>query len=256
MNIIKFELKRYLTFIIVWSITIVLISALFVSFYPMLKGDLSSFAKIMENYPEIIKKMFGFNADLLTSSLGYYSSFAFAFILLFASISASILGFTILSGDVFKKSAEFLYTKPVTRQKIVVSKITASVLLLIIFNVIVLIFNYLILAITGPINIYLYFLVTSVLFFVQVSFFSISLLISLFMKIKSPIASGLAVTFMFYIGGVALSNDFRVLIPFKYFDMLNVISNKEYEVEYLILILFIFIISIISSIFVFEKKDL
>lgn len=256
MNIVKFEFKNHLKFIIIWAVTIVLISALFLSFYPMLKGDISSFAEVMKNYPVVIQKMFGFNSELLKSALGYYASFAFTFIILFSAIAASILSFSILSSDPVKKSAEFLYTKPVSRQSIVVNKIVASLMLIILFNLIVIISNYVLLSLVGSFDLVTYLLVTLVLFFIQVSMFSIALLISLFIKVKTPIANGLGLTFMFYLGSVAFSNDVRFLIPFKYFDMLDIVMNKTYEVTYLFLVLFIFLISIFASIYVFEKKDL
>lgn len=256
MNIIKFEFKNNLKFILAWTLAIIVVTGVFISFYPLVSNDIDSFAEIMKNYPAAIQKMFGFNPDLLTDILGYYSSFAFTFVLLFSAICASILGFSILSKDLINKSAEFLYAKPIKRSMIVIYKALSGLLLIMFLNMFVLLINYSMLSMIGSFDMLSYLLVTLVIFFIQVSFYSISLFISHFMKVKSSIATGLGVTFMFYIGGVALSNDFRAVIPFKYFNMLDIINNKTYDLFYVLLVFMLFLVSVITGILVYNKKDL
>lgn len=256
MNIINFELKNNKKFLIGFLISVSLISLLFISFYPMLKNDLQAFSDVMKNYPAIIQNMFGFNEDLLTSVLGYYGTFAFTFILLFSAIFSTILGFSILSKELMYKVTEFLYVKPIKRERIIFYKYLSGILLIIIFNICLLLINFIILNFMDKIDIKLYILITLTIMFVQFSLYSISVLISSLIKVKSDIALGLATTFLFYIGSIALSNDFKILIPFKYFDIVYIMGHRSYEIFYLVLTFIIMITSLLVSIRSFQKKDL
>ena len=55
MNIFFHELKAYRKSTIIWSVSLVLIIVLFMSFYPAFAKDAEEFPKIMEGYPEAIR---------------------------------------------------------------------------------------------------------------------------------------------------------------------------------------------------------
>lgn len=256
MNIFKFEIKNNLKFILYWVVAICLLSLLYISFYPMLEGELSSFEKIMSNYPDAIVKALGFDAKLITSLTGYYATFVLNFVILFSTICSSILGFSIIAKDLTFKRTEFLYTKPVKREEIILSKITSGLFLLLIFNIIFAIFNFSILIFMGELKLKVFLLSTFVIFLMQVIFYSISLIVSVFLKSKTNVGSGISLVFLFYILGFALSNDFRIFIPFKYYDMNYIINNLSYEYEFIVINLIIFISAIVFNIMFYRKGDL
>ena len=70
---------------------------------------------MLDNFPPAIKAAMGIAVDSFKSPLGYYT-FAFTYSLLFGAIQAMNLGIGIVSKEEREKTADFILTKPVSRQ--------------------------------------------------------------------------------------------------------------------------------------------
>lgn len=262
MNMFLHELKAYRKSTIVWACALVAVSILFLSLFPSFSKDVAEFNKILESFPEGVRKALGVSIDSIATFIGFYS-YVFLYIVLCSSIQAMNLGISILSKEVREKTADFLLTKPVTRMQVVTSKLLAALTSLIITNVV-----YIAAATTaslvmteGVLDFKIFFMISITGFFVQLMFLSLGIIISVLVpKIRSVLPISLSIVFGLFIismfGSVIGDNVIRYITPFKYFDTAYIIKNSAYEVSFIIIeILFIGITTAISYL-IYSKKDI
>ena len=262
MNIFIHELKAYRKSTIIWTISLIMIVLLFMSFYSSFAKDAEEFTKILEAYPETIRELLGVNLGNFFTILGFYS-FLLTFITFCGAIQAMNLGTSIVSKEVREKTADFLLTKPVTRTAILTAKLLAAFSSIVITNILYLTATSFILfqVKTGEFNLKLFIMLSLTMFFVQLLFLAIGMFISvIFSKIKSVLTVSLATVFAFYFLGMFSSTtgeeSKRYLSPFKYFDTVYIIENSSYEATFLITSAAIIILSIASCYYVYNKKDI
>jgi ABC-2 type transport system permease protein len=229
--------------------------------FPAFSSDAAEFKKILEGYPEALRKAIGLSIDSLTSFLGFYS-FTFLYIMLCGAMQAMNLGTSIISKEVREKTADFLLTKPVTRTKIMTSKLLAALASLVITNIVYLIAVNIMSSIvnTEEYSTKIFFMLSITLFFLQLIFLALGIIISVVMpKIKSVLPISLSTVFgLFFIGAIgATSGDeaLRYISPFKYFDTAYIIKNSSYEASFIITGIVFIILAISASYLIYSKKD-
>jgi ABC-2 type transport system permease protein len=235
---------------------------LFLSIFPSFSKDADEFQKLLEGYPEAVRKAIGLELDTVFTILGFYS-YSFLYISLCAAIQAMNLGTSIVSKEVREKTADFLLTKPVTRQKIMSSKLLAALTSLIITNIAFIIASYVMASqvTTEDYSSTGLFLISFSLFFVQLIFLALGLVISVVArKVKSVLTVSLSTVFTFFIISMLSSANGdgakRYLTPFEYFDPAYIIKHSRYETSFLVAGMAIIFISIIASYVVYTKKDI
>jgi ABC-2 type transport system permease protein len=262
MNIFFHELKAYRKSTIIWSVSLVLIIVLFMSFYPAFAKDAEDFKKIMEGYPEAIRNAIGFNLGNFFTILGFYC-FPLSFITLCGAIQGMNLGTSIVSKEVREKTADFLLTKPVTRATVLTAKLMAAFVSIVITNIVYL-------AVTifiafqvkiDDFSLKILIMLSLTMFFIQLIFLALGIIISVIVpKIKSVLTVSLATVFAFYFLGMFSSTTGeeakRYISPFKYFDTAYIIKHESYEASFLIVGAVIIILAITASYFVYAKKDI
>lgn len=262
MNIFLHELNAYRKSTIIWSISLILIIVLFLSFYPSFAKDAEGFKKIMEGYPKAIRDALGFNLGNFFTILGFYC-FPLSFVTLCGAIQAMNLGTSIVSKEVREKTADFLLTKPVTRSMVLTSKLFAALASIIITNIVYLtaasIASFQVK--TADFSFNLFLMLSLTLFFIQLIFLAIGLMLSVLVpKIKSVLTVSLATVFAFYFLGMFSDTTGeeakRYLSPFKYFDTAYIIKHANYEAAFLIAGAVIMIIAVAASYLVYAKKDI
>ncbi len=261
MNIFFHEWKAYRKSTIIWSVSLVLIIALFMSFYPAFAKDAESFQKIMEGYPEAIRNAIGFNLGFFTI-LGFYC-FPLSFITLCGAIQGMNLGTSIVSKEVREKTADFLLTKPVTRSSVLTSKLMAAFASIVVTNIVYLAVTILITfqVKTADFSLKVLIMLSLTMFFIQLIFLALGIMISVIVpKIKSVLTVSLTTVFAFYFLGMFSSTTGeeakRYISPFKYFDTAYIIKHAGYEASFLIVGAVIIILAITASYFVYLKKDI
>ncbi|MDR6551740.1 ABC transporter permease subunit [Paenibacillus qinlingensis] len=261
MNIFLHEVKAYRKTTLIWTLSLMLIVIFFLSLFPSISKDISEFSNILQGYPEGIRKALGIEIESFGSILGFYS-YIFMYITLCGAIQAMILGTSILSKEVREKTADFLLTKPVSRTRILTAKLLAAVVLLLLTSAI-----YTITAIItavqlspDPFSGNLFIMISSTLFFVQLIFLAIGILVSVvFPRIKAVLSVSLGTVFAFFlIGMIIATNDSgakRYLSPFKYFDTKFIIHHANYEAAYLLAATGIIFVFVLVSYLLFTRRD-
>ncbi|MEH7011125.1 ABC transporter permease subunit [Neobacillus niacini] len=262
MNILLHELKAYRKSTIIWTISLIMVVALFMSFYPSFTKDTEEFRKLLEGYPAALREAFGINLDNFFSILGFYC-YGLSFVTLCGAIQAMNLGTSIVNKEVREKTADFLLTKPVTRTTVLTNKLLAALISIIITNIVYLAVATLLAyqVATEDFNVSIFILLSLTVLFVQLIFLALGIIISVIVqKIKSVLTVSLATVFAFYFLGMFSSTSAeeakRYLSPFKYFDTAYIIEKSGYEASFLITGAVVIIVAIGASFFIYAKKDI
>lgn len=262
MNIFLYELKAYRKSTIIWTLSLLALVVVFMAMFPSFSKDAEEFKKLLEVYPEAVRKAIGLDMDHFFSILGFYS-YAFVYITLCGAIQAMNLGTSIVSKEVREKTADFLLTKPVTRTQILTAKLLAALTSIVLTNIVFLIVSSLIASKVST-EVYsgkTFLIITLTLFYIQLIFLSLGLLLSVVVrKIKSVITVSLGIVFTFFVIGMLSSTSGdegkRYLSPFKYFDTAYLIKHSSYEFSYIFVGALIVITCIVASYIVYTKKDI
>ncbi len=173
------------------------------------------------------------------------------------------IGLSILSKEDREKTVDFLLTKPVSRQKIITSKLLAALTCIVITDVVFIVCSYFMSMMVAikSFDIMTFFMISITLFFIQAMFISLGLIISvLAKKIKSVISVSLGIVFGFFViamfGSVIGDTASKYLTPFKYFVPDYIVANKAYDFPFAVTAIAIVVVSIAASYVVYIKKDI
>jgi ABC-2 type transport system permease protein len=263
MNIYLYEQKAQRKSAVIWTCSLIGLAALYLSLYGGIVEDAEGFKELLGNYPVTVREMLGINLDYIATIVGFYSMI-FSFILLCGTIQAMNLGVSILSKESRERTADFLLVKPVSRASIIHAKLLAAFTTLVTTDAIFLAVSVSLANIfkTGDFDNKRFLLINLTMFFTQLIFLAIGLVISVFFnKIKNVLPISLGVVFGFYLAGAIIASGkdeeaLRFISPFKYFDISYIMKNAGYETPYLILGAVITVTAIIASYFIYIRKDI
>jgi ABC-2 type transport system permease protein len=261
MNIFLHELRAYRKSIVIWAASMAALAVMYILIFNGLSEDIESFKNLLKSMPEVVRKLLSIYVDSISTLEGFYS-FIFVYVVLCGAIQAMNLGVSIVSKEVREKTADFLLTKPVSRKDILTFKLLAALASLFVTNIIYL-------AITIPaaltvkteFSMKVFLMISATLFFVQLMFVSLGVIISVIAgKIKSVISISLSTVFGFFVismlGSVIGDRAVRYISPFKYFDLAYIVENAAYEISFIIVGIIFIISSISASYLLYVKKDI
>ncbi|NLI92764.1 MAG: ABC transporter permease subunit [Peptococcaceae bacterium] len=262
MNMFLHELKAYQKSTITWTLSLVAVVILFFSMFPSISREAEEFTKIIQGYPEALRVALGLSVENIGSILGFYS-YIFVYVLLVGAIQAMNIGTSILSKEIREKTADFLLTKPVTRSRIITSKILAALTSIAITNVFFLVTAIAMAALveTKQFNFTIFLLLSFTLFYVQLVFLALGILISvMFSRIRFVLPISLGTVFaLFFVGALAANTKddiLRFFSPFKYFDFAYIIQNSRYEFPFILVEIGFIIVAITVSYIIYARKDI
>jgi ABC-2 type transport system permease protein len=261
MNIFWHELKAYRTSTFIWALSLSLIVFMFFSIFQSFTKDVAESQKLLTNLPVVIRTALDISIKNFFTIYGFFG-YLLTFVTLAAAIQASNLGVGVLSKEDSGKTADFLLAKPVSRFKVVTSKIMAALTILVITN---LVFDAVAMVSAKMVtkasfDSRTFLLLSAIMFFVQLFFLALGLVLSVIIpKVKSAITVSLPVVFgLFIFGtlGAILGNDnVRYFSPFKFFDTNYVINNNGYETKFLLIEAAFVLVAIIVTYIIYLRKD-
>ncbi|PFA67658.1 ABC transporter permease [Bacillus sp. AFS015802] len=260
MNIFLYELKASRKSTLTWTLVLVALMMLFMSMFPSISKEIDEFKKLLEGFPEGVRKALGIEVESIGSLNGYYS-YIFLYITLCGAIQAMNLGISICSKEIREKTADFLLTKPVTRTRILSSKVLAALTSILITNIVYVISAIVVANIVKveAFSLNVFFLISITLLFTQLIMFSIGMLIAVvFSKVKSVISLSLGVVFAFFLTGMVAATEeaSRYFTPFKYFDYTYIMNHESYEWSFLVVGIALIAVSLIAGFIIYNKKDI
>ena len=262
MNIFWREMKANRTSLILWSMGVLFMVGTGMMKFTSLSSTGMSLNDFMEDMPKSLQAIMGNNSLDLSSAIGYYGVL-YLYLVVMASIHATMLGATIISKEERDKTIEFLLVKPISRSKMITSKFVAAFIQIVLLNVVTLVSSILIVQayaegedVKGDIEIMMLGM-----FILQVIFLVIGTAISSIVK-KSKTAASLStgILLITFILSVAINmnsklENLKYFTPFKYFEA-NRLMSDGFEAIYIILsISLIVVLTAITYIF-YQKRDL
>lgn len=262
MNIIKRELRANLKSMIIWSIAVVFLVTVWMIEYESFAGntDINDF---MNSMPQGILQAMGM-ADLNLASLNGFISTISLYLYLLLGIHGVLLGSSIISKEERDKTAEYLFALPISRKKVIVGKIMATIINLVILNIITL----------GALLIssmsydkgesfYKFIgLLFIAIFIVQMIFLSIGMLVASinkrYKKSGNISVSILMIAFLIssLINMVDSVDFLKYITPFKYFDASYILNEMSLEPIFIVISILIIVIGIGGTFIFYPKRDL
>lgn len=261
---LKRELKSNLKSFIIWTLVCVILFFVAFIIYPSIidteKADMLN--EMMQAFPPEMLKMFNMDISDINNVFGWFKTEGYMFLVLIVGFYSSILGGTILVKEESDKTIEFLYSKPISRNKIIASKIICSLIYIISMILLITLFNYIGMSISGDFEFKSFILLSISPLFIALPLYSIILFISTFFnKTKKTTGISLGITFIFYFIQI-ISNMgenvefFKYFTPFSLSDSRNIISNSTINIWCIIISILLTILFLSFTYIGYNKKEL
>lgn len=258
------ELKINLKAFLIWLSVLILLFLVVFLIYPSIvsSNNVEMLNEVMEMFPEDVLRAFNMDISSIDTAYGWLKTEGFIMILLVTGIYSSVLGSSILLKEENDKTIEYLNSLPVRREDILKDKIICSLVYIILMVLIIGLFNYVALCISGDFDKKQYLLLSITPLFSSISLFSINLYVSTyFSKLKNAIAVSLGISLISYFIQV-ISELSREVEFFKYFtvftlaDIRNVILNNSINPIMVFISIFVSLIFMMLSYFRYNEKEL
>ncbi|MGI6642789.1 MAG: ABC transporter permease subunit [Bacillota bacterium] len=133
MSIFRKDLLDNLRTSLIWTVSLVAFCVWMMSLFSSF-ADAGEILGFVEQFPESFRKAFGVDRLNMATVDGFFGTEIHLMILLFGSIFAALLGSGILSKEENGRTIEFLLSKPVSRRRVLTSKVLVYTTLLLAFN--------------------------------------------------------------------------------------------------------------------------
>ena len=259
----KRELKTNFKSFTVW--TLVLLSIFLIAFlmYPSIvnSDNIKMMNEMLAVFPEEMLKAFNMDISSIDTAYGWLKSEGFTFVLLIIGCYAGIIGSNILLKEENDKTIEYLNSLPVTRKDIVVNKVITGLIYILGMVIILGIFNYIGLSLSGDFDKKQYLLLSITPTFPGVVIYFLSMFLSTFTnKTKKMLGLSLGIVLISYVLQVfsttAESTEFlKYFSVFTLADLRNVIVNSSINPIMVVISIILSIVFFILTMINYNKKD-
>lgn len=265
LNIILRELRAHRKSLIIWCISsIFLVASGMGKFSAVYSSGNTSMMDMFETMPKSLKVLLGVGVFDLTTAIGFFA-ILFVYLALMATIHATMLGSGVIGNEERDKTIEFLMVKPVSRKRVVISKLIAALINILIFNLVTLF------TAIGMVGKYYHngepfvgdIVVLMVgLFILQLLFMSMGAFFAGISK-KTKLAGSLSTSIllvMFILSIVAEMSDkisaLKYMTPFKYYDAKTLLVDGGFNPIVVLLTLILIAGLVIAGTVGYTKRDL
>jgi ABC-2 type transport system permease protein len=120
-NVIRKELRLGRRFFLIWGGVIIFILALYMPFFPYMQSP--DYSKIFEGLPEEFLEAFNIRNIVFQDINYYYATLIMQYLLMLSAIFSATMAGRLISRESDLNTAEFLFTRPLTRINIMASKV-------------------------------------------------------------------------------------------------------------------------------------
>jgi ABC-2 type transport system permease protein len=222
-----------------------------------------SMNELLSHIPSSIKAVLGMGNFDLTKISGFYGML-YLYLLLLATVHASLLGANIISKEERDKTTEFLLVRPVSRAKVITAKLLASLFNVVVFNLVTLIFSVALMGkyakgedITGEICILMVGM-----FILQLMFLLIgTATAAVSRRPKSAASVSTAILLVSFVISSAINmnsklESLKYITPFEYFKAEKLLSGGGFEPVFLILSFVIIAALVFVTYASYKRRDL
>lgn len=260
MTIIKLELARGRTSLIIWSLAIAFMLGLCMVIYPEMSSEMESISDAFAGMGDF-SQAFGMDKIDIGEFTGFFGIEGGNVLGLGGAFFAALLGISALAKEQKEHTAEFLLTHPVKRSYVVGMKLAAVVIQVVILNLVSFAVSALCCAMIGEeffTKCILLMLLSYLIMHLEIA--ALTFGISAFIR-RGSLGIGIGIAAGFYFMNI-ISNlidetkFLKYLTPFSYTESADIITNGEISMEYLACGLAVGTIAIICAFLKFTKKDI
>jgi ABC-2 type transport system permease protein len=225
-------------------------------------GGAAGIDELMKLMPKSLQGLLGVGVFDLKIAIDYYA-ILYIYLALIAGIHAVMLGVGIIAKEERDKTVEFLMTKPVSRTRIVTSKLLSALSMLVLFNVITCISSFIALDYYSKNVSYAVTLTNLMLgmFAIQVFFAALGAFCAGLLK-NHKLSFAISTSVLMVMLMISIIVDIiesvsilRYLSVFKYFDAKDIVKGG-YLVAYPIIVLACIAVLIYGAYYFYKKRDL
>ena len=260
----KREMKVNFKSFIIWLLVLLVIFTVVFLMYPSIisSDNIKMMDEMMEMFPKEMLTVFNMDISSIDSAFGWLKTEGFIFVLLIIGCYSGILGSNILLKEESDKTIEYLNSLPVKRSSIVFSKVISGLTYIILMVVLVGIFNFLGLSLSGDFDRKQYILLSITPIFSSLVIYFICMFLSTFThKTKKMLGLSLGIVLISYVfnvlSSIADSTEFlKYLSEFTLADIRNVIINISINPLMVFISFSLSIIFLILVLIRYNKKEL
>ena len=259
MTVFFHELKRGRTALIIWSAAIASMLAIAVIIFPQMKSQMSEMEDMFSNMGSF-SDAFGMNNMSFARFTDYFAIECGNVMGLGGAIFAAITGVTMLGKEERNHTAEFLYTHPLSRARIVLEKLLALTAQIVILNAAAVCASLIsISAIGEEVDATILALLFLSYLLMELEIAALCFCISAFLKNGMGAGLGTAIG-MYFISILSnLTEDAKFLkyiTPFAFTDGGSIIADKSIKPEYLAVGMGLTAAAVIAAFIKYTKKDI
>ena len=260
MTVFLHELKRGRLSLLIWTVSIAFMLSVCIIIYPEMAKEMEGITDIFANMGSF-SDAFGLDQLNFGEFMGYFAIECGNTLGLGGALFAAILGISALSKEERDHTAEFLFSHPISRRRVITEKLLSVYVTLLIFNAVVMAISLVMMLVIGVdadfSKVLLLFLANLLM---QIEIASITFGISAYLS-KNGLGIGLGISFFLYflniLANLTKELDFlKYITPFAYTDGADIIQNATLDGSYLIIGAILSACCIWFSYFKFLKKDL
>lgn len=259
MTLLKHEIKRNMTSLIIWTLAISLFVVMCVFMYPSMKDSMKDVSKMFSSMGSFTAA-FGMDRLNFGEFLGYYGIECGNILGMGGVMFAAIFGINSLAKEEANHTADFLFTHPISRVSAIAEKLLAVFIEIIILNVFTLLLSYLSTLAIGESCDWGNFLLIHLSYFImQIEISSVCFAISSFISFNG-MGIGLAIAVVaYFINILANITDrakfLKYFTPFAYTESADIVNNNSLDIKYVSIGLGVSVVSIVVAFIRYSKKD-
>lgn len=263
MNIVIRELKANLKSLLIWSGSMVFLIYGGMIKYSGIAQAGQEARRLFDQFPPAFKQVLGLGGLDITTAAGFYALFYIYFLVL-AGVHAVMMGAVTISKEERDKTADFIFVKPVPRQRIVTGKLAAVLVNLIVLNLVTLLASVVFVnkynqgaSISAKIVLLMVFL-----FIVQLLFAALGALVAAATRTsKRAVSISTMILLSTFLLSAAIDlyrklEFLQYLTPFKYFPAAEIMIKGSYRPSLIALSLLLTGILILLTYRLMEQKDI
>ncbi|MBR3031956.1 MAG: ABC transporter permease subunit [Clostridiales bacterium] len=260
MTILKQEINSQKKMLLIWSLVIGVLIASCVLMFPEMKsqmGNVNEMFSSMGNFTQA----FGMDRLDFGTLTGFYMIEGGNILGIGGAFFAAIVGVSALMKEERDHTAEFLFSHPVSRVKVITQKLLSVLSIIVIMNAVVIVLSILSIAIIGEEFFWKeMFLFHLAHFLMQLEIAGICFGISAFLT-RGGLGIGIGVAAMMYflnlIANISKSaRALKYISSFSYTEAADIVESGGLEMKYLLPGMAFMIIGIIAAYVKYTKKDL
>jgi len=264
LNLLFKDLKRNFKSFLGGTVSVVIFICITIGIYSSMKDSMEMITELYATLPKSIMEALNFGENQWNTMLGFYATYFVYYVPLIGGIFAYYLGGRLLASEEQNKTAEFLLSRPLSRNTVVATRLLVYTIYIVVFNILV--------YVTGLIScglasdweysipnltiLHLY----GLMFCLFIGY--IGFLISVFMKkARSSLMIGIAIVMGSYVFDMVIRITDQVqflsyLTPFKYMNIDAISPDYKLDVWRILVLTGVSLILISLSFLRYRRKDI